>query len=139
MTNLLPNPVPIRHIADRNGMEIFSAAQKMKVRENFAKLADAQINMVHQISDATVKDIIAHLIRYGGRIEVKNFGTFYVREINEKKRKPGMGKKPVRAPYFRIEFKQSRVLRDMINEDIFSTDVATRNTMYFVEPRNILL
>jgi len=118
-------------------MELISLAQRLKVRENFAKQANRHLQG-QEISEANTNDIITYLARYGGRVEVRGLGTFFVVDVPAKPRVVN-GLTIVRPARRIVDFKQSTLLRDMLNNDFFSDEVPTPNSDYFVEVRNIML
>lgn len=133
-------PRDIKHKNFREGMEVFSAIQKQTIRDNFAALAKPYVDQVMNVSDVSVVDLMINICQYAGRIEVRNFGTFIIREIKGRDIVNSAGQViGYKHGYRRIEFAQSKLLRDLINEDVFGQVVPTPNSDYFVEERNIYL
>lgn len=150
-----PN-IPPKGINDRSGVELFHAGHREIVKKNLNARAQAVFDQFNAVSDCSISDIILALVKYGGRVEVQGFGTFFVRETAGKW-KMLRGKKPSDqdkdAPDLRrkwqagriwVEFKMDFRLRDLLNEDYFSQDpenskVPRRNMSVFVEKRNLVL
>ena len=135
---MLVDEFKARSIADRTGMELFSLAQRMKVSENFFQMDRPYIKKALEVPDVSVKEIMAHLARYGGRLEITHFGTFWVADVPAKERVTD-GVKFVRAARRVVNFKMSNLLRDMLNEDYFHQSEPTPNSDYFITKRNILV
>lgn len=133
-----------RHVADRTGEDLFSMAQNQRIRENMLEHAARNISPATQklyreyseVSTANVAELMALIAKHGGRIDVAGFGTFFVRDIAGKEIFRD-GKKAWRAPYRRIEFKQSKLMRDMLNLDHEHQEAADPNPEFFEGLRNL--
>lgn len=148
--------IPPKGIKDRKNMELFEAGHRELVTKNLSARSQAVFDQFNKVSDCSISDIILALVKYGGRVEVQGFGTFFVRETPGKW-KMLRGKKPKdqtdgepdlrrkwQAGRIWVEFKMDFRLRDLLNEDFFCTDPeiskrGRRNMSVFVEARNLLL
>lgn len=133
-----------RHVADRTGEDLFSMAQNQRIRENMMELlgrnGSPALQKMHkeysEVSTATVAELMVIIAKHAGRVDVAGFGTFFVRDIAGKEIFRD-GKKAWRSPYRRIEFKQSKLMRDMLNLDFQNQEVAEPNPEVFEGLRNI--
>lgn len=133
-----------RHMTDRTGEDIFSWAQAERIRENMDRhisLSESPATKKTKadystISETNIKDLMTVIASHAGRIDVAGFGTFSIREI------PGKvftrnGKQCWRPPFRRVEFRQSPLLRDMVNLDHENQQVAEPNPEFFKGSRNL--
>jgi nucleoid DNA-binding protein len=128
-----------RNVVDKIGMELFTYAQKKKVRENFEKLSAPHMARYEKVSDVSIKDVMVHVARYGGRVEVQGFGTFFVAEIEQRPKIVNGNFIGMRSARRVITFKSSALFRDMCNQNYFNQTVPEPNAEYFIEKRNILI
>jgi nucleoid DNA-binding protein len=135
--------IPAGEDNDRRCQDIFDFAQRALQRRTIdARVQQALDSRIKPPEDITAADIMYTLALYGGRIEVKNFGTFYVKEL------PGYWKftKNQKQQYFVpgrrvVQFFPSEVLKSLTNEDYYSQSISepTPNKSFFVERRNMIL
>lgn len=135
--------IPRGETNDRRCQDIFDFAQRALQRRTIDARVQAQLDKrVAPPEDVTAADIMYTLAQYGGRIEVKNFGTFYVKEL------PGYWKftKNQKQQYFVpgrriVQFFPSEALKMLTNEDFYSQSISTPtpNKSFFVERRNMIL
>lgn len=138
MQNFLPN---------RKGKDILSQAQLEKQSRNFAEQANPQFTPYYDdISNIRIKDIMLTLAKHGGSIEIKGFGTFYMRDTAGKwcyNRGP-MPMSGERGMYYRpprrqVMFRPNKLLKDMTNLDIKTQETATPNPDFWVEEKHFLV
>lgn len=129
-----------RYVGDRAGMELVDWAFKQKIRDNFTEFCKPWAPKQEGLSDATAKDIMVYLAKYGGRIEVEGLGAFFVRDIAAKPIVDPLGNLVrTRAARRIVDFKMSTRLRDLLNLDYYNQPEPLPNPEYFERSRNLLI
>lgn len=139
------------HVPPRRDKDLLSYAQRQKIAENFAEQASSQYHAYYDnIADVNVSDIMLMLAKHGGSVEVRGFGTFYVRVVQGKWRNvtgpkpPGLTPEQLaerlvwQPPYRTVFFTPNKLMKDMLNLDRKTQDTATPNPDYWDGEKHLL-
>ncbi len=137
------NEIPRGERNDRRCQDIFDFAQRALQRKTIdARVQEVLDKKMFPPEDISIKDVAYTLARYGGRIEVKNFGTFYVKERPGYWRWTPYKKTQYFVPARRIvEFFPSEELKALTNEDFYSETIQfpTPNSDFFEKRMQLIL
>lgn len=135
--------IPAGDNNDRRVQELFEFGQRELQRQVINDRVIEKLAKSLTPAEVDTKDIAYTLACYGGRLEVKNFGSFYIKEIPGHYRNSPRNKNSSQwfVPGRRgVIFYPSEALLALLNDNYYGTQIdPTPNSDFFIERRNMII